>query len=748
MINTDNLPESAINLIEQFSSPLDDIEPEDIGSEQRAYSLLEQISKTLVNTDEWTVRCETIQRCMALLKGNITNFESIDYSQLKPGINACILDSRATVVRWSSLFCAACAQKFKCRFNTSVDIIFISLCRQLPHAVPVVSDSCHLSILEIARNVPHRKVMRNLMVMSCSRVGIVRHVSAEAFQLIIQSWTILNVNKFANNILACLQTLERDPNYATRRTAKLALADFQVYHLPNRKFNPIDILLRSNQNNINKAPSISPKPRVKYHRNGSSSRSSIRGESDISHRSKARSLSAKNTDQRSGRTGNYYDIGDNNSNADMLSNGDTSSFRSTMSRRYLRNPRISRQRRDDSSSSVAAPKKVSRPDFLNYITPIDASQARELADYLTDVVENEDWDVFDGKESLLPQTIINGYNCLPNMDIWEPCLRPLISHYKDVFRPELKEMLREFDNDERFIKILSDIYDADELCEPFMSSNDKENIDFLKKFARVAEDNNIELPARIRNHISRLFRNNNDAVDSGELEEYILGKDDVDTVVDRIIEGIRDGHSLGNLVHSLSEKCDERESLQNLNEKLFNRLNDLFKDDTDGNRETINNTFAFIEELMSYNPRYQFFSSLEDIIRIIVTGDKLLKERAIHILALLIQNEKTLLELYELVNSLSDESAEIQVALQAISTRLEEMNPDEIEKYVNITCEYFIPLLNSDVVAVRRLATSCFVQLHIKATELFAPYFSKLSIMNQKLIKLRVRGPYKSSAHN
>jgi conjugal transfer/entry exclusion protein len=155
-------PDGQPALQPQFEKPLDLVPELAIDSPSSVASVIRSLESQMTNCarDDWQPKVQAIQTAMSYLKGGISHDLDADLSVLAAPIAQCVADLRSALVRWGALYTAAGSQVLQAGFLSSAEVIVPSLFRQLSHGTGVISNSCRLALLEVARHVQHRRTAR------------------------------------------------------------------------------------------------------------------------------------------------------------------------------------------------------------------------------------------------------------------------------------------------------------------------------------------------------------------------------------------------------------------------------------------------------------------------------------------------------------------------------------------------------------------------------------------------------------
>jgi hypothetical protein len=206
----------------QFEKPLDLVPELMVDSSSSASALLQSLESQMTNCarDDWQPKVQAIQTAMSYLKGGISQFPDADFSVLAGPIEQCVSDLRSALVRWGALYTAAGSQVLQSAFLSSAEVIVPSLFRQLSHGTGLISNSCHLALLEVARYVQHRRTARFFLQNQSSRSSNHRQVVVEFLRIATECWAPSVVAPLSQQFQAALRVFHDDPAAPVRKFAR------------------------------------------------------------------------------------------------------------------------------------------------------------------------------------------------------------------------------------------------------------------------------------------------------------------------------------------------------------------------------------------------------------------------------------------------------------------------------------------------------------------------------------------------
>ena len=573
--STENVP-----LQQQFEDPLQHIGPLEVESESKAQAKMEEIQRNISSKDDWVVRSNAILEAMCLLKGGIAKY-GIDMSSISTGVANCVSDLRSTLVRNGSLFIAACAQTLQNSYITSTDVVIPALSKQLTHGTAIISDSCHLGIIQIAKNVQHRKVVRAMQQLANSKSTIQRQVAAEAFQIMVNTWSSKIVSKNMTDIKAALTKLAEDPSQSTRKIAKTALQNLTSGNTSG-DFMP-NINIKSMSAPLSYQPSVSkpktamtPKRMSDAKKDGEtmtpkSTRTPTTMRKRPSFRPAQSSMKQSATEDRfqspKPSTTLSQDIETHPApmsndvvfkkspkrslipnlqppiNEDVMRSASSQRQRPphipvhSQSVTRPKKPQINYESDNSNDSTPDPPEHEKNQDLSDYMPPTSFLSTKQFIALLQEIIDSNNFDELSGLEMLLPQSIISGTFYVKSMNEWKPLLRVLYKKYKSDFKEDAKDMITSFNFDPYIISTNISCYGENYILHLFTDdplSDDNYNF-FVAYLNKYSSD---DLPDDVLDFIQQMRSQNKNKtglpqivreepkVDSDDFEDDFIEDDD------------------------------------------------------------------------------------------------------------------------------------------------------------------------------------------------------------------------------
>ncbi|EAY00580.1 hypothetical protein TVAG_357860 [Trichomonas vaginalis G3] len=742
-------PPEAIPLQEQFDKPLEGITETKFESEMKAQAKMEQLEQDLSAKDDWTRRSTAILEAMSVLKGGIASF-GIDFSNLSTGIASCVYDLRSTLVKNGSLLIAACAQILGASYITSTDVVLPALSKQLTHGTAIISDSVHLAILQIAKHVQNRKVVRAMQTLANSKSSIQREVAAEAFHLIVTNWSSTVIAKNTQDIRDSLNKLSNDASQNTRKAARAALECFSEDEATRRTSTPT-VNIKSMSAPLSYVPSPPTKEKTAKTSLGKAADST---DSLISQPKTAREVNRTPTTIRK-KIAKTPTV---SRTKEPLDDGYRSKFSAETSFVPENSPVPGRDNIRESFDF--------KKDISEVMPPTTMITTKQFLRILTKIIDENNWDDINGLEMLLPPSIIAATQFMPNIADWKSFLKVFYRRFKDDFKDDTRSLIEAFHFDKWLVGLVLTTYGQDFLFEIF-SDITQSTFDFYNTLLKLYPD--LELSSNNIETIKKLVKNFEITDDTTYLQKFIpsekvtpveekispvlsdrsftksprspnAAKSVVNNAINAIYNGENGNQQLSEIIKLFKHN---RDLIAEINKHLNDKLPSLLESDS---KETVVNTLTFIINLMNESSEFFLPEALEDIISLVCTQSRTVSSRAYAALTAISVNQELLLKMVSSIPEMNGNQEGILVALQMALECFGDMESDSLLLYIDVVPSVIDFCLKSDVTAHRRTAVEIAAVFRQKVPDAFAKYFSTLSQTNQKLIELKV-SKSRSSKH-
>jgi len=689
--------DSIDNLQFEIESPFESVDSIEIKSENEARNIIEQIQSKLDSKCDWSIKKQSIQQAISLLKGNVHYFPGCDMTSLARGISLCVTDLRSSLVKWGCMFVSAASKKLRTDFVSSIEILIPALSKPLTHGTSIINLSCRYAIHQISQNVMHRRVVKALMSMTTSKSQVHRLVVTECFKIIINKWEERVLVGLREEIIATLNKLKSDASAEVRQLSKEALGEVLSPPTEPKEFTITeefpDITIK-----IPKTPkSMIPTP--------------------------------KKTKPKTPRDQN-------------LSN--TISF--TIPKNLT--PMKSSDKRIHSSETPnrSPPKTVKIPeaqseteDISNFMPPSSLETTNYIISEFGKIIINNNFDKLQYLEDLLPPTIRAGSQYVKDLWTWEPVLRGFMKQYNDVFLEQIREILEPFCFSNDLLTIVFDYYSPDSVinsCINYYKVHNQMNNHFIVLISSFIRYGAVfDLNQEILSFLTSAMRNKKADEHHERIKKYISNVEiGVDSVFDDLCDCIRNRNDFSSLLSKIRTTLKRDTSFFGVvNRFIQQSLPELISDES---RETKRNAIEVTIQFLGFDQPFDYVPVFECLIENIGIAEKSIKDRINDCIPAILSQSSIVDYLIEHLNQIHDENDCINY-LSFLHRSFVQCPPNKLFSYLSLTYSILSRLIVSECTSIRRLVISIFVEFQIKTPKDFAPYLSQLSPTNQKLIQLR-----------
>ncbi|OHT05509.1 hypothetical protein TRFO_26699 [Tritrichomonas foetus] len=390
-----------------------------------------------------------------------------------------------------------------------------------------------------------------------------------------------------------------------------------------------------------------------------------------------------------------------------------------------------------SYSKMVIKRKPVQPDpFDNeidsYMPPKTMGDAESFQECLTELIDNERFDKFDGLEDVLCPSIIAAANFIPQVEEWETILPPLFENFPDNFREEIMPLIIAFRCNEWLILTSIEYFGSKMLIDEFSSCRSTQYQYAFKFFCVIISHHiDFEMNDKMNKFLKRLVEFNRGSEGAEIIGDLVGNKpsSSSDQTVEVIVMKLKARTDCSDDADKLNSRLIANpQMIPQVQEYLFEELKPLIEEGNNGQRFV---TYNFIERLTAVS----FVYLVEPLLNLISTEDRELQEQTVSCL-LNLMNDKAIfsmvLNLY--FEQETDEKEELVLTL--ISKFFQASSPLILEKYLPETFNQLSPLLDSDTTVIRRIAVIIFVEFKFKIPKQFGKYSKKISSKHQKIIEL------------
>ncbi|OHT13976.1 hypothetical protein TRFO_15748 [Tritrichomonas foetus] len=565
--------EEQIPLSEQFNNPLSLVPEITVDSRTDVEAVFIDLENRINQNDDWQKRSQAIQEAMSYIKGGIQNHPDANFVSLAPAIASSVTNLRSALVRWGSLFVAAASQALQVNFVSSLEIIVPALFKQLSHGTAIISNSCRFALLEIARNVPHRRTSRAFMTKLKSKANQQRQVVAEFIQIAIENWPNSLLTSLNGQFSDALKALVEDPSPTVRQVAREASEALGAEKPTSRSSSKVGLSVKIpvtsnfNQNTSNTPTSQRPHishiptspsnkartPIFKARRSVDDSGSPDRirnsqiplspryNDSPKSFRAsqkgggsprgpmtqplrKAHSLLDSQSDESPQNPLKFAKIPppiDSFEKNDSFS-GNNSGENSFDNLKFERKDTRDNNRENYNEIMNEIEKASPENEIYEYMPPKTNDDSVNFLKLLQEITASKDFTKLDGLDVLLPPSIVSAVKFIPIMKPWKPVLPILFEQFTEAFDDQIIDILSVFHFDSWLVEKFAQSFDAQTIFEREIMNGTLDSLRLVASLLRQDILRNISL--KMKNKILKIASEFSDNEDSQFLVERFNGK--------------------------------------------------------------------------------------------------------------------------------------------------------------------------------------------------------------------------------
>ena len=727
--------EEQIPLSDQFSNPLSLVPDADLSSAGDVQSLFLDLATKLEQNDDWQLKASAIQDAMSYLKSGIQQRGDANFSVLAPGIASSVTNLRSALVRWGSLYVAAAAQSLQNGFVNSIEIVVPALFKQLSHGTAIIANSCHYALLEVAKNVMHRRTSRVFMAKLKSKSNQQRQVVAEFIQIAIESWPQSLVSSLFQTFQDALKALVEDPAPSVRQIAREA-TDALGGERPSSRQNA------SNRLSI-KIPVTPSTPRARIShiptspntkaRTPSYKRRSVDDPSDKPPRSPRGSSKGPMT-QPVKKSNILLDLSDDNLHGRLNDGSQSPSPKNSL------------------KFSKIPPPIDTKPDkdIDEYMPPKTNKDSEHFLALLTEITTIKDYSRLDGLDVLLPSSILYAVKFIPDIERWKISLSALFEQFPEAFDDQICDILDAFKYNQWLVKQFAMYFDPKATVDrEVQNNNNLRTIQFIA--ALFKNDIVVNMDPKIKKKLLKMISNFSDDESSIYLKNRLNGK---------TTKSVNEHITIPTRIAKISKTLEESDNIEDTTVQL-DELAEIFiksKEDLSSEIEPLllntfeNGTHEQIIVLLEFclkvikaksssnsSKKVYFESIYPNLKELLSETDRTIIELSTSIIVKMAEIDNNLViklmeEVDEAINQSMDES--IITNLMIIHAFFVDLPEQNIYDFSDSVMKYLQPALGSNNTSVRRLVVLIYVEFRYKIPQKFHSYMESLSMTQQKLIEL------------
>ena len=706
------------DLADQFLDPLSLVTAKSASSVSEADQLFARWEAALVQKDDWKARMTALQDAMSYLKGGGPGLTDANFSSLATGVGLCVTDLRSALVRWGSLYTAACAHTLGASFVGSTEIIVPALFKQLTHGTAVIANSCKYALLEVGRHVQHRRTARTFLAQQSSRSNAHRQVVVEFVQTAMECWPPALITSLKDQFTTLLKTFSEDPSPVVRKIAKELLQSppksrAQTSMGARPPLTPAKQKLASLQ-----IPQAIPRAPLSARRKGKN------GE-DIRLNKSVRASQIPMSPKMARAVRQQLPLADGQPMTEPLSKSASLI-----------------EAEGESSTRFPLPPSVSdltSKDIDEYMPPRSARDAEKFLKLLGEITKAEEFERLDGLDVLLPPAMVSATQFIPDIKRWHGVFPVLFRQFPDVFLDQLESLLVGFSFHEWLVKLAVTSLGEKGVIEKAIGFSDENAFRFfvvLLNKARIKP----ALTDKLRRRLSELAKLNFDDRHIEVVNEFLNPGENADNikVVADLKNALMRGHEdLVPLFEALSNefgKGDEKHA-KAIERSMTPILEHALEK---GNREANIVIIDFCTSAMTATHMLLFKGLVPSILNLLIDKDSSVIDLAAECVSTMLECKHTFaIELMEMVDGMLRDNTDQALAVLAILHKFfEDLPEEEMINYADPLMEFLQLAFSSDVTSIRRVIVTIFVEFRCKVPDEFEPYMQKLHSTQQKLIEL------------
>jgi hypothetical protein len=689
-----------IPLADQFSDPLSLVPDISIQSPAEVSRLFQDAVAHFSQKQDWELKVTAIKSVLSYLRSGSSISPEADFSALSPGIADCVMDQRSALVRWGSLYTAACSQVLQSNFVFSVETLVPALFRQLGHGTAVIANSCRFALLEMAKYVQHRRLARAFLLNQSSKSPVHRVMVVEFIGIAMDNWSASLSSALNGGFSSSLKQLSDDPAQQVRRLAR-ALVDG----------NPSD-------------------------------RAQSRGEEKMSARMRPRlsQLSITTSSSKSAKT----PVGSPTREIGSFSRSSRGSQIPLSAQMAGRRSSIPPQTQpivgpsqslfeSDGAFLLPAPLKSSGSEIDSVMPPKSSESAARFFTLLSDICQREDYEPLEGLDAFLPSSIVAAKTLLVDGRNWREILPGLFQQFPEAFEEQLDPLFAAFRFRVWIVDLAVQTLGVATVIRRAMKFPEESAFAFFVVLLSRT-DYQFECTSRIRRFLAGLVDRFADQDDVNVIGDFLNPPSADD---DDILSAVRERSTtrvLG-ILQRLSPRIAKDVGVLTAMSK---ELNQVFSEALiDGPRPLRIAILDFCLTAIQDTGKPCFVGLASCFTGLIGDADKSIVDMATELLSRMMETDTVFVQrVMKRLGGILDDDRERGMALIAILQGfLEKLGDETMAAYLQAAVQYLQPILSSEIVSVRRVVLGLFAEFRYKLEGDFEQFMPKFSVNQQALIE-------------
>jgi hypothetical protein len=371
--------------------------------------------------------------------------------------------------------------------------------------------------------------------------------------------------------------------------------------------------------------------------------------------------------------------------------------------------------------------------------PRSQQQTEKFLRLLVEITTQESYEKLDGFDVLLPASIVSAAQFLPDIRHWQAVFPALFKEFPEVFSEHIGALFAAFRYNLWFIRFAAKSLGMDQLIERAMEFPDDAAYSFF--VVLITKGNSkIELSSQLQNFLSDLAEKfaDDDDVDTilGFLSSHDQASQIEDMTYDRLIQALQDqpASALTPRFQALTAQVASDPSLlTSIEPELTHAFSQSL---TDGPPDVKVLILDFCLAAIRDTATASFSGLVSILVALLVDRERDIVGRAKECLLAMLEAEQTFVIRFmtHVATFLAEDTEKGVALLTVLHDFFVKIDDEEMIDYVEPAMEYLQPAFSSDVVTVRRIVLTIFVEFRYKIPTEFEKYMEQLDPKHQSLI--------------
>jgi hypothetical protein len=691
-----------IPLADQFSDPLGLVPEGSVQSPAEVARLFQTALSHLSQKQDWELKVTAIKSILSYLRSGSSLTSESDFASLSQGIADCVTDQRSALVRWGSLYAAACSQVLQSTFVFSVETLVPALFRQLGHGTACIANSCRYALLEMAKYVQNRRTVRAFLLNSASKSSVQRLMVVEFIQTAMDYWAASLSSALNAQFISSLKQFSSDSAQQVRGLARALLDGNPSSRAQSRGEEKPSSRIRSRLSDLSAVPGS---PVAK-----SPGRSPNRDGDPFTRTTRLSQLPL--AAQKGGR-------------------------KSSMPPQTQPIVGIGQPLFEDDgvkkAFSLPAPLKTAASEIDRVMPPKSAESAARFFELVREMCQKEDYESLEGLDVFLPSSIVAAKKLLPEGRPWRELLPGLFQQFPEAFEEQLEPLFVSFRFRVWTVDLAVQSLGVVTVIRRAMKFSDESAFAFFVVLLSRTEYS-FDCTSRIRRFLAGLFEKFADHDDVNVIGDFLNPTaDDDDDVLSAVTERSTDRviRIFQRLRPQIAKDFGVLTALgKDLNQAFAEALND-------GPRELKIAILEFCLAVIQETSKPCFVGLASCFTGLIDDQDQAITDMATELLAQLMERDSLFVQrVMKRLGGILEDDRERGLALIAILHGfLEKLGADQMAAYLEPAVQHLQPILSSGIVSVRRVMLALFAEFRYKVDGEFEQWMPRFSVNQQAMIE-------------